>query len=190
VDDRAGRITELVNLLGNEQPEATAELLPIVYQELRALAGSYLRDRPPGHTLQPTALVHEAYMKLAGSEHLRVTSKDHFFAIAAKAMRHVLADHARAKGRLKRGGEFERVTLTGLASDTGDVEYDAADIDAALQELSAFNERHATVVELRFFAGLTLDQVAALLKVSRRTVADDWSFARAWLRRRLSRDDA
>ncbi len=190
MDDCTNDITQLVNLQGLANSEAAAELLPVIYDELRRIAGSYLRDRPPGHTLQPTALVHEAYVRLANNEKLRVTDRDHFFAIAAKSMRHVLADHARAKGRQKRGGGQDRVTLSGLASDFGEADFDAADIDAALHELAELNDRHATIVELRFFAGFTIEQVATYLNVSKRTVDDDWSFARAWLRKRLALDAA
>jgi RNA polymerase sigma factor (TIGR02999 family) len=129
-------------------------------------------------------------VRLANNEKLRVTDRDHFFAIAAKSMRHVLADHARAKGRQKRGGGQDRVTLSGLASDFGEADFDAADIDAALHELAELNDRHATIVELRFFAGFTIEQVATYLNVSKRTVDDDWSFARAWLRKRLALDAA
>ena len=187
--DPRGQVTALLSRVRDQDDSAAAALLPMVYAELRALAGSYFAAQRPDHTLQPTALVHEAFVRLVGNEDLEFESRGHFFAIAAKAMRNVLADHARRHRALKRGGEGDRarMTLSGIASDSGEAEFDVADIDRALDELAALNERQARVVELRFFAGLTIEQIAGLLGVGKRTVDADWQFARAWLRSRLGR---
>ncbi|USN98776.1 MAG: sigma-70 family RNA polymerase sigma factor [Phycisphaeraceae bacterium] len=166
-------------------PGAVERLVPAVYAQLRALAASYLgADRAP-NTLQPTALVHEAFVRLLGAQELAFESRAHFFAIAANAMRFVLADHARQKRAQKRGGGWARITLSGIGSSDGDADFDAADVDEALEELARLNERQARVVEMRFFGGLTVEQIAAVLGVSKRTIDAEWHFARAWLRGRL-----
>ncbi|MBZ0172558.1 MAG: sigma-70 family RNA polymerase sigma factor [Phycisphaerales bacterium] len=167
---------------------ASAELLiPAVYAQLRALAASYL-GRGGANTLQPTALVHEAFVRLLGNTQLEYESRAHFFAVAANAMRFVLSDTARSRRAAKRGGGWDRVTLAGIGTDAGDREYDALDIDEALTELAELNERQARVVELRFFGGLTIEQIALVLGVGKRTIDTDWKFARAWLRGRLERN--
>ncbi|MCC7293584.1 MAG: sigma-70 family RNA polymerase sigma factor [Phycisphaerales bacterium] len=161
------------------------ELLSRVYEELRAQARAFLDGRCPGNTLQPTALVHEAYLRLVGNQDIKWEGRSHFVAVAAKAMRHVLADHARARRATKRGGEWGRVSLSGIGTDGREVTFDALDIHEALEKLAALNERHARIVELRFFGGLTEEEAAQVLGVSERTVRGDWRLCRAWLRQQL-----
>lgn len=161
-------------------------LLPLVYDELRRLARHYLSRESPGHTLAPTALVHEAYLRLAEHSRVEWQGRTHFFAVGARMMRRVLVDHARAHGRGKRGAGARPVTLV---DDVAKQEFDLADVlalEEALTRLEALDAREARVVELRVFAGLTIDEIAELLDVSRRTVEGDWSHARAWLAAELS----
>jgi RNA polymerase sigma factor (TIGR02999 family) len=157
-----------------------------LYDELRALAERVLRSERPDHTLQPTSLVHEAYLRLAKQDQVRWKSRSHFMAMAATMIRRILIDHARGRAALVRGGGRERVTLDdsdGLATE-GDLDLDA--LDEALRKLAAFDERRSRVVELRFFGGLTNEEIGEVLGVSKWTVVDDWRLARAWLRRELS----
>lgn len=166
---------------------ATERLIPTVYAQLRALAATYLNDQGAANTLQPTALVHEAFVRLLGNTELSYESRAHFFATAAKAMRYVLADHLRRRNAHKRGGDWGRVTLSGVTPAADEAPIDASDIDTALEALAALNERQARVVELRFYGGLTVEQISLVLGVGKRTVDADWQFARAWLRGRLER---
>jgi RNA polymerase sigma-70 factor (ECF subfamily) len=166
------------------EPDETS-LREAVYAELRAIAGAYFREQRAEHTLQPTALVNEAFVRMIGSNTSALESRAHFLALAAKAMRHILIDHARRKRADKRGGGLDRVTLSGVLSSSGEQPYDAIDLDEALEKLAGIDERQARVVELRFFAGLKVAEVASMLGVSDRTVELDWRMARAWLRREL-----
>ena len=166
------------------EPGALDELLPSVYQELRRLAAANMRLERPGHTLQPTALAHEAYLRLVSSPGLAVQDRAHFMVLAARAMRRVLADHARRRQAVKRGEDPVQVTLTDLADTPKAVGVE--ELSAALDALARRDERQAHIVELRFFGGLTVEEAADALGVSRATVENDWSFAKAWLRRRLS----
>lgn len=161
-----------------------------MYAELRAVAASWWRRRGGGDTLQPTALVHEAYLKLAPADAGRWTDEEHFRAIAATAMRHALVSHARGKGRQKRGGGWSRVTLSGVADDSGLHDIDLIALEAALCKLEALHERHGRVVELRFFAGLTEPQIARVLGISERVISSDWRAARAWLLKELGPEQA
>jgi len=161
-----------------------------LYSELRALAGNFLRRERADHTLQPTALVHEAWMRLAAQAGSPWSNRAQFFALAAQAMRRILIDHARRKQAAKRGGGMLSITLTpGITplTDTSDV--DLLSLDDALCRLADLDPRQARMVELRFFAGLTVDEVAETLDVSARTVASEWRLARAWLSRALSDDE-
>lgn len=164
-------------------------LLPLVYDELRALAGAQLRDERTGHTLSATALVHEAYVRLAARDQLSPSDRSHFFAMAAQAMRRVLIEHARARRRQKRGEGREAIPLHEVEALVGD---QAADellaLDEALDRLARVSPRAAQVVERRFFAGLTLEEVAESLGVSSRTVKREWLRARAWLRKEVAAD--
>jgi RNA polymerase sigma factor (TIGR02999 family) len=162
------------------------ELLPLVYDELRQLAGAILRQERPGHSLQPTALVNEAYLRLIDATKVEWQGRAQFLALAGRSMRQILVDHARAKGASKRGGDRLRVTLVEESGGArGPQELDVLDVDEALEELAALDARKARVVELRFFAGLEMKEIADVLRVGTTTVEDDWYFARAWLRRRL-----
>lgn len=162
---------------------AAEALFPLVYAELRRLAGHYMAHQGAAHTLQPTALVNEAYLKLVDVDAARLSDRAHFFRLAASAMRSVLVDHARGKGRAKRGGDRLRVTLDQpLAGPAPDGEgHDLLDLDEALQRLADMDAQLATIVELRFFAGLGHTEIAAQLEVSTRTVERAWRVARAWL---------
>lgn len=166
----------------------TQEQSLVIYNELRAIADVCFRGQNLGHTLQPTALVNEAVAKMIRSETNQWESKSHFLGVAAKAMRHILIDHARKKRTEKRGGVFGRVTLSGImATDTSE-EFDALDVNDALLKLEGIDQRQAKIVELRFFGGLNTSQIAEVLGVSPRTIELDWRFARAWLRRELVGD--
>ncbi|MBL9148138.1 MAG: sigma-70 family RNA polymerase sigma factor [Phycisphaerae bacterium] len=185
-------VTQLVLAMNGGDESARSALLPLVYAELREQAESYFRAQRGNHTLQPTALVHEAYLRLMGKTDIAWESRSHFLAVAAMAMRNVLADHARRRRAQKRGGAagaWGEVTLTGLGSDPGERDIDALDLDDALRALALVDERQARIVELRFYGGLTVEEVAHVLNVSSGTVALDWRMARAWLRNRLDDSD-
>jgi RNA polymerase sigma factor (TIGR02999 family) len=156
------------------------ELVQEVYTKLRALAGSYFRGQPGQHTLQPTALVHEAFLKLAGTDPESWNDRGHFLAVAATAMRQILTDHARKRRADKRGGQRERVTLSGIAANASS-DVDLLALDEIMNKLAAVDERAARLVELRFFAGMTEDEAAVALGVSTRTVQKDWRRVKAWL---------
>ncbi len=159
------------------------EMMSTVYEELRRLAAGYFRTQPSGHTLQPTALVHEAFIRLACSNDFE--SREHFFAVAATAMRQVLASHARRRRALKRGGDMSRVTLSGLQlPETEGI--DLVTLDDALEQLERLSERQANVVVCRFFGGLTLPEIAKTMGVSLTTIEKEWRRARAWLASDLS----
>ena len=160
-------------------------LLPIVYQELRRLAASYLRREKPGQTLQPTALVHEAYLRLMKDRPDRWQNRAHFCAIAAHSMRQILIERARARGALKRGGAQPRVTLDEGLVAGGQRSFDLIALDEALERLARFDPEQARLVELRFFGGLTVEETAEALNISPATVKRHWAAARAWLAREL-----
>jgi len=182
---------ELSRLLANSaagDPHAAAALVPVVYEELRRVAASALRRERSDHTLQPTALVHEAFLRLAGIPADQWRDRTHFVAIAARVMRQVLVDHARGRSALKRGSADLRVPLEGIdapAASSPDV--DLVTLDDALERLAIVDPRHARIVELRFFGGLTVEETAAVIGASERTVKRDWQMARAWLKRDLAR---
>jgi RNA polymerase sigma factor (TIGR02999 family) len=165
---------------------ASAELLAQVYDELRNLAAALLRRERGDHTLQPTALVHEAYLKLIGGASIDWQNQAHFRAVAASAMRQILTDHARRRNSEKRGGGWLRVTLDEPVAPMENREVDMIALDEALSELSRLDERKSRVVELRFFGGLTCAEAAETLAVSPKTAESDWYMARAWLRQRLA----
>jgi RNA polymerase sigma factor (TIGR02999 family) len=167
---------------------ADEDLLALVYDELRRLASAYLARENPGHTLQPTALVNEAYLRVSAQDDVEWKNPAHLRALSAIAMRRVLVDHARGKRAGKRGGGAQAVTLDGaMLQSAGEGELDTLALDAALTRLAEVDERRARVVELRFFGGLTNREVAEHLGVSETTVEADWRFARAWLSRELER---
>jgi RNA polymerase sigma factor (TIGR02999 family) len=181
--------TEILQRLNRDGGTAAAELLPLVYDELRRLAATLMRGERSDHTLQPTALVHEAYVRLirrSGDDRVEWKNRSHFMGVAATAMRRVLVDHARARDALKRGGEATVVQLNEAVTPSGATTCEVISLDDALHALAALSPRMARVVELRFFAGLTIEQTAAVLDTSHTTVEGDWKFSRAWLARRLA----
>ena len=173
---------QLLRDVGRNRPGAEEELLPLVYEDLRRLAHRAMRGERPGHTLQTTALVHEAYMRLRGAASESWESRAHFLRVAARAMRRVLIDHARRKLSDKRGGGVEREPLDAITLAHDESPGDLLALNDALDRLAAVDARMAQVVELRFFAGLTLEDTARVLGVSRSTVKNDWTMARAWLK--------
>lgn len=160
---------------------APVDFTSTVYDQLRALAGGYFKRQPDGHTLQPTALVHEAFLRLAQQDASRFNDREHFFAVAATAMRQILASHARKRRASKRGGDRAQVTMTNLVVPDGGQDVDLLALDEVLRQLESLNERQARVVEYRFFGGLTLPEIAKVLDVSITTVEKEWRRARAWL---------
>jgi RNA polymerase sigma factor (TIGR02999 family) len=182
-----GEITRMLERIQAGDGSVADHLLPLVYDELRARARRYLRSGRPGDTLQPTALVHEAYLRLVGRPPDGWQGRTHFFAVAAIAMRQILLDHAKHHGREKRGGGMQRVTLEDAVAPTTGPDVDLLALGQALERLAALSERQARIVELRFFGGLTVEEIAEVLGVSKRTVEGDWTFAKAWLRAELSK---
>jgi RNA polymerase sigma-70 factor (ECF subfamily) len=181
----AGEVTQLLMAMQEGQPEAEGRLIPLVYDELRRLAASYLRRERPDHTLQATALVHEAYIKLADQKG-SWQNRSHFFAVAAQVMRRILVDHARAHCAQKRGSGGIKVELDEAVLVSSAQSRELLDIDEALTRLAQIDPRQARVVELRFFAGLSVEETAHVMDLSTRTVLRDWRMAQAWLRRELS----
>lgn len=180
-----GEVTRLLMAMRNGEPDAEAKLFPLVYDELRKRAASYLRSERRDHTLQATALVHEAYLRLV-DQHTPWQSRAHFFGVAAHLMRRILVDYARAHNAEMRGGGYEKISLNeGLRlSDAESPQF--LDLNAALTRFEAHDGRRARVVELLFFGGLTIPEAADMLGVAPRTVVRDWAVARAWLNRELS----
>lgn len=186
--DIAREITRILARNGHGEAQVAEELLPEVYGELRALAGNFFRRERPEHTLQPTALVHEAFIKMTGSTEAGWESRAHFLALAAMAMRRILTDHARRRKASKRGGGLNQVTLSGLATPSGEEQIDLIALDDALEKLAARFPRQSRIVEMRFLAGMTTDEAAHVLGVTARTVHSDWRLAKAFLRCELSGD--
>jgi RNA polymerase sigma factor (TIGR02999 family) len=179
-------VTQILSQLSRGNRRAFEDLLPLVYDELRSLAARHMRRERPGHTLQATALTHEAYLRLAGEE-LRWENRAHFFAVAARAMRRILVEHARARGRKKRGGGWDRVTLDPSLIKGADPEpFDVLAVDQALTSFARRYPRKARAVELLYFGGLTPEEAGEVLGLTARTVQRDWRFARLWLLRELT----
>jgi len=178
---------EVTRILQRPDPRRPTidRLMPLVYQELRRLALRHLKRERADHSLSPTALVHEVYLRLAGDAEVSWESRAHFFGAAARAMRQILVDHARTQGAAKRGGGWRRISLQGELAPSEKGLFDFLDLHNALEKLTEVDDRAAKIVELRFFGGLTLDETAHVLGVSRRTVAGDWTVARMWLSREL-----
>lgn len=163
--------------------------MPLVYGELRRIARNYMRRQNPGHTLQTTALVNEAYMRLVDSNRVNWQDRNHFFAVSAQLMRRILVDFARKKNSQKRGGDHLIVTLDERVENLAETGTDMVALDEALSRLAEFSPRQSRVIELRFFAGLNEEQIAEVLDISARTVRRDWQIARAWLFRELRSDN-
>lgn len=182
-----GDITRILSSVeGLDREEALDRLLPVVYDELRAIAAARLRAERSGHTLQTTALVHEAYIRLVGSEHPVWSNRAHFFYAAAEAMRRILVDHARRRTRSKRGGERVRVELDEAHLTGWPDPHELLAVDEAVRRLEEVDDRAADVVRLRYFAGLSVEETAQALDLSERTVMREWAYARAWLRDALT----
>jgi RNA polymerase sigma factor (TIGR02999 family) len=179
-------ITRLLNAWQEGDTGARDQLFVVVYEELRRRAAGQLRRERPGHTLRPTALVHEAYLRLLGQERVRWQNRAQFFAIASEMMRRVLVDHARDKKARKREGAAVRVVLEEDVAAVQPRSVDLLALDDALNQLAALNARQSRIVEMRFFGGLSHPEIAELLDVSQRTVDREWHFARTWLYRRMA----
>ncbi len=180
--------TQILKQLSKGDARGADELLPLVYDELRLLASSYMQQERADHTLQPTALVHEAFVRMVNQSEVDWKGRAHFFSVAAQMIRRVLVDHARARNTAKRGGGIDRVDLSDAHANGGSNVVDILNVDDALDQLEKLNDRHRRVVELRYFGGLSLDETAHVLGVSRETVKADWRTARAWLRMRLGEE--
>ena len=184
-DPLSHNISHLLNEWNAGDERALDTLTPLVYEELRRQAARYLRRERPGHTLQTTALIHEAYLRLIDAKDVNWQSRAHFFAVAANLMRRILVEHARRRDAAKRGGSHIRVQLDEAVATADEDGVDLLAIDQALDRLAAIDPQQARVVELRFFSGLSVEETAAALGVSPKTVKRDWSVARAWLRREI-----
>ena len=178
-------ITQLLIAWREGDGSALEKLVPVVYRELRRIAGNFMRRQDRGHTLQATALINEAYLRLIDSDQVNWQSRTHFFAVSAQLMRRVLVDAARQKNSQKRGGGHLRITLDDHIDIPLDNQTDLVALDEALSRLHGLSSRQSQVVELRYFGGLTESQIAETLKVSERTVRRDWNLARTWLYREL-----
>ena len=186
--DDAHDVSQILEAIGAGDEDAAENLFPVVYAELRGLARSYMAREGEGHTLQPTALVHEAYLRLIGPKAPAWENRGHFFGSAAEAMRRILIDHARRKTSLKRGGDQLRVELDTGIQDAEQVRLEELiSVDEALERLEQLDPEMASVVKLRYFAGLTVDETAKALGLSPRSVNRHWTSARAWLGRELGR---
>ena len=186
--DSPGEITVLLAEMKRGNSEALPKLVPLLYDELRRLAGHFLREERPGHTLQPTALVHEAYLKLAG-QHAGFENRAQFMAIAAQAMRRILVDYARGRVAAKRGGGIvvqELDVATAGAATSVEQSEELLAVDEALEKLAALDPQQARVVEMRYFGGLTVEETGAALGIAPRTVKREWALAKAWLRVEIS----
>lgn len=184
-----GQVTELLKALRTGDPVAAERLLPMVYAELHRLAASYMRRERPDHTLQPTALINEAYLRLV-REDVDWNSRAHFIGLAAHVMRRVLVDHARAHRAEQRGGGLKRVELTEQIAVAPEKLEDLLELDEALGRLQKVSPRQARVVELRYFGGLSVEQIGAVLGIASRSVKRDWSLARIWLFQELRRNES
>jgi RNA polymerase sigma-70 factor (ECF subfamily) len=179
-------VAELLDASSAGDSKAHERLVAMVYGELRRLARNYLRRERPDHTLQPTALVHEAYLRLIGQSRIQWRNREHLLGVAAQMMRRVLVDHARGRGRLKRGPERHMVSLSGIEKIGTNAAVDFSALDDALTALESLDRQKGRVVELRYFAGLSIEETARALQVSTSTVERDWRFARAFLHRELA----
>ncbi|MCP4249291.1 MAG: sigma-70 family RNA polymerase sigma factor [bacterium] len=183
-----GEVTRVLQRVDAGDRDAVGDLLPLVYNELRALAQAEMAGERANHTLQPTALVNEACIRLMGQERAGWENRRHFYRAAATVMRHILVNHARDRRRLKRGGQFQRLPFEEALAAYDDRAIDLVELDDALSRLETVEPRAVDVIELRFFGGLTVNETAEMLGVSARTVQSDWNLARVWLLREISSD--
>lgn len=190
MDDRTLAITQHLEAAERGEPRATVELLPLLYDELHQLARARLSKLPPGQTLEATALVHEAYLRISGRQPDGWDGRRHFFFAAARAMRDILVEDARRKGSLKRGGDYKRVTLAGLGMTMDRNDHELLALDEALIELEKTDPEHYQLVMLRYFGGLSNEETAEVLETSLSTIKRKWRFVRAWLLRAIDGSDA
>lgn len=186
LEDTSQQITLLLIDWSKGEKYALEQLMPLVYDELRQMARRYMSQQPSGHTFQATELIHETYLKIAAGEEQNWENRNHFFGVAAKAMRHILVDYARSKSRQKRGGWQNRVTFTEDVAVSSSNPKEIIALDDALNRLGILDERKVRVVEMKFFGGLKVGEIAKVLKISNETVMRDWSFAKTWLLRELA----
>jgi RNA polymerase sigma factor (TIGR02999 family) len=186
MDPSPQQVTQLLVAWGSGDQGARDELMPLVYEELRRLAHQYIRRERPGHTLQTSALLNEAYLRLVDQKNIHWQDRAHFFGIAARLMRQVLVDYARKRGYAKRGGDAHRVPLDEAMIVSGERAADVVALDDALKSLAEIDPRQSQIVELRFFGGLSIEETAEVLAVSPGTVMRDWTLAKAWLRRAVT----
>jgi RNA polymerase sigma factor (TIGR02999 family) len=182
-------VTVLLTRVSAGDESAPGKLLELVYDDLRHLAGAYMKDERSDHTLQATALVHEAYMRMVDWENVTWENRAQFFAVAAQVMRRVLVDHARGRNAAKREGSQHKLALDEAVSFANEEEFDVLALEDALQSLEKLDPRQAKIVELRFFGGLSIDEAAHVLKTSATTVKREWTIAKAWFQRELSRNN-
>jgi RNA polymerase sigma factor (TIGR02999 family) len=183
-------VTELLASWSNGDKAALDQLIPLVYSELRSLARRYMGRENPGHTLQSSALINEAYLKLVDQPNVQWQNRAHFFAVAAQIMRHILIDHARRHRYLKRGGGAQKISLDESATLTGTRAAELVALDDALVSLAAFDPRKSRIIELRFFGGLSIEETALVMKLSAITVTREWRAVRAWLRREMTKSES
>jgi RNA polymerase sigma factor (TIGR02999 family) len=181
MESTSGEVTLLLRRLATGEQDAIQKLIPLVYHELHRLAAHYMRGERKDHTLQPTALVNEAYLKLVNREQVNWQDRAHFLGVAAQVMRRILTDHARSHCRVKRGGHQHKLSLDDVFVFSQAQSAELLAVDASLDRLAQFDVRQSRIVELRFFGGLTIEETAAVLGISPKTVKRDWSVARAWL---------
>ena len=184
-----GDVTSLLAEIRRGNRSAESELIPLIYDELRRLAAYYMRRERPDHTLQATALVHEAYLRLSKQQEVAWQNRAHFLAIASSVMRRILVDHARAHNRSKRGGKQQKISLEEIPLFTEERSEELIQLDRALNRLTEEHPRQSQIVELRFFGGLSVEEIGEVLQVSTKTVKRDWSVARAWLYREIRKEE-
>jgi len=177
--------SEITRILESEAPDAVERVMPLLYDELRELAAAHLRNERPDHTLQPTALVNELFLKLKAVSNIDATNRRHFFATAASCIRQILVDHARRSNSQKRGGQWQRVTLNTPIASPSENEVDLLSLNEAMEALHKVDPRRARIAELRVFGGMTGDEIGEYLGLSRTSITKEWRFARAWLARAL-----
>lgn len=185
-NDDSHQISLLLNNWSEGNSSAFEQLMPLVYKELHKMAQRYMRQQPIGHTFQTTELIHEAYLKIAKQNEPNWKNRSHFFGVAAQVMRHILVDYARSKSRQKRGGWQERLTFNEELNFSNKNSDEIIKLDEALSELAVLDARKSRVVELKFFGGLTTEEIAEVLNLSPETVKRDWRFSRNWLLRELT----